>query len=411
MSQASIHMQALVYYRSVWRYLAAKAVSRIWPHHFFHWLAPVALRQVPLVPREGWVILRNRLCGLCGSDLNLLRGSESYLLEPYASFPAILGHEVVAQVEWAPPGSPWQKGDRVVVEPVLCCQVRNLPPCRFCAQGKYNLCESFTQGPLAPGSILGLNCDAGGGLAEFMTAPPDRLIRLPESLTDEKAVLTDSLASALHPVMAHLPPDDALVVVYGAGIIGQHAIRLLRHLNCKARIVAVARHPFQDQLARAGGADVVLLKPSRRELGEALQARWLPTTLGGGNFEGGADYFFDCAGGQKALQDGLLLLRSQGRYIMMATTGSVKNVDLSPVWFRELRLTGSAMYAHGQFQGRQVHIYQQTVDFLASGAYPVDGLLTHIYPLAEYRQALQTAMDKGQNAEHEGGDTAAGVKP
>jgi threonine dehydrogenase-like Zn-dependent dehydrogenase len=395
MSQPSIHMQALVYYRSIWRYLLAKAANRIWPHHFFHRLAPVALRQVPLAHREDWVVLRNRLCGLCGSDLNLVRGSESFIMEPYASFPAILGHEIVAEVEWAPPGTAWQKGDRVVVEPVLCCQVRDLPPCRFCGQGKYNLCESFTQGPLAPGAILGLNCDVGGGLAEFMTAPPDRLIRLPESLTDENAVLTDSLASALHPVMEHLPPNDALVVVYGAGIIGQHAIRLLRHLNCKARIIAVVRHHFQEVLAQAGGADVVLVKPSRRELGEAVQARWLPTTLGGGNFEGGADYFFDCAGGQKALQDGLLLLRSQGRFIMMATTGTVKNVDLSSVWFRELWLTGSAMYAHGQYQGRQVHIYKQAVDFLASGTYPVDGLLTQVFPLSEYGQALQTAMDKG----------------
>jgi erythritol/L-threitol dehydrogenase len=395
MSHPSITMQALVYYRSVWRYLATKAANRIWPHHFFHWLAPLVLRQVPLVPPEGWVILRNRLCGLCGSDLNLLRSSESYLLEPYASFPAILGHEIVAQVEWAPPGTPWQQGDRVVVEPILCCQVRDLPPCRFCAQGNYNLCEAFTQGELAPGAILGLNCDAGGGLAEFMAAHPDRLLRLPESLPDEEAVLTDSLASALHPIMAHLPSDDALVVVYGAGIIGQHAIRLLRHLNCKARIIAVVRHQFQEVLARAGGADVVLRQPSRRELGEAVQARWLPTTLGGGNFEGGADYFFDCAGGSRALQEGLVLLRSHGTYIMMATTGSVKNLDLSSVWFRELRLTGSAMYAHGQLQGRQVHIYQKAVDFLASGTYPTAGLLTHMYPLSEYRQAFQTAMDKG----------------
>jgi threonine dehydrogenase-like Zn-dependent dehydrogenase len=396
MSQASIHMQALVYYRSVWRYLAAKAASRIWPHHFFHWLAPVALRQVPLVPREGWVILRNRLCGLCGSDLNLLRGSESYLLEPYASFPAILGHEVVAQVEWAPPNSYWQKGDRVAIDAVLGCQVRDLPPCRFCVQGHYNLCECFTHGPMAPGVTRGMCRDAGGGLAQFTTAHPSQLVRLPEKLADETAVLSDSLASALHPVMAHLPPDDALVVVYGAGIIGQHAIRLLRHLHCKARIIAVVRHHFQEVLARAGGADVVLVKPSRCQLGEAVQARWLPTALGGGNFEGGADYFFDCAGGRKALQDGLVLLRSRGTYVLMGSTGSVKNVDLSAIWFRELCLTGSCIYSHGHFQGREVRILEMAVDILASGTYPTEGLVTHRYPLTEYRQALQTAMDKGK---------------
>ncbi len=237
----------------------------------------------------------------------------------------------------------------------------------------------------------------GGGLAEFMMAHPSQLIRLPDELPDEKAVLTDSLASALQPVLEHLPPDDALVVVYGAGIIGQHVIRLLRLLNSKAKIIAVARHPFQQALAQAGGADVVLRKPGRRQLGEAVQARWLPTTLGGGNFEGGADFFFDCAGGQKALQEGLVVLRSQGTYVLMATTGNVKGLDLSSLWFRELRLTGSSMYAYGPFQGRQVHTYKLAVDFLASGTYPVAGLLTHIYSLPEYRQAFQTAMDKASS--------------
>jgi threonine dehydrogenase-like Zn-dependent dehydrogenase len=388
-------MQALVYYRSVPRYLASKAASRFWPHRFFSSLAPVALQEVtcPTAP-AGWVLVRNRMCGLCGSDLSLLKGTESFLLEPYASFPAILGHEVVAQVEWAPADSPWQKGDRVAVEAVLGCQVRGLQPCRFCAQGKYNLCECFTQGSMGPGVTRGMNCDSGGGLAEWMAVHPGQLVRLPDDLTDETAVLTDSLACALQPVMENLPPDNAVVVVYGAGIIGQHTIRLLRQLHCQATIIAVVRYPFQQLAAQAGGADLALIKPSRRELGEAVQARWLPTTLGGGNFEGGADYFFDCAGGQRAVQDGLVLLRSQGTYVMMATTGSVKNVDFSSVWFRELHLTGSCIYSHGQFQGRQVHTFQMAVDILASRTYPTEGLLTHTYPLWEYRQAFQTAMDK-----------------
>jgi threonine dehydrogenase-like Zn-dependent dehydrogenase len=396
MSPTPLQMQALVYYRSAVRYLSSKAANRWRPHHFFHWLAPLTLKQVSLAPREGWVILRNRLCGLCGSDLSLIRGSESYLLEPYASFPAILGHEVVSHIEWAPPDSPWQKGDRVAIDSVLSCQVRELSPCGLCAEGKYNLCECFTHGPMAPGVTRGMNRDAGGGLADYMTAHSAQLVALPDELADETAVLTDSLASALQPVMDHLPPDDALVVVYGAGIIGQHAIRLLRHLHCQAKIIAVVRYPFQQKLAQTGGADVVLVKPSRREIGEAVQARWLPTTLGGGNFEGGADYFFDCAGGQQALQDGLVLLRSRGTYVLMATTSSVNNLDISSIWFRELRLTGSCIYSHGQFQGRQVRTIKMAVDILASGTYPVEGLLTHMYPLSDYRQAFQTAMDKGR---------------
>lgn len=388
-------MQALVYSRSVLRYL----LSRLWyglrPRRFWPALAPMKLLDITFSPPgPDWVVLKNRVCGLCGSDLRLLKGLESLLLEPYASFPAILGHEVVAEVAEAPPGSSWRPGDRVVVEPVLPCEARGLPPCRFCARGEYNLCENFTTGGLSPGAIMGFDRDAGGGLAEFLAMPPSRLVRLPEPLPDETGVLVDSLASALQPVLENFPPPESLVVVYGAGIIGQQVIRILRALQPGARVVAVTRYPFQGDLARAGGAQTVLREPTRQELGRALGARYLPTTLGGGNLEGGADFFFDCVGSSGSLQEGLLALRGRGTYVLIGTVGTLKGVDLSSLWFRQLKLTGSAMFAHADFQGRRVRTYELAVELISGADYPREGLLSHLFPLKEYARAFETAFDK-----------------
>jgi threonine dehydrogenase-like Zn-dependent dehydrogenase len=390
-------MQALIYYRSVPRYLLAKGLNRLFPRHFFARVAPLRLQQVDFSPPgSDWVVLRNRLCGLCGSDLRLLKGAESMLLEPYASFPAVLGHEVLAEVAEAPAGSGWRPGERVVVEPVLSCEVRGLAPCRFCAAGDYNLCENFTgvagRG-LAPGVVLGYNRDVGGGLAEYLAVHPSRLVRVPEGLSDEAAVLTDSLASALQPLLDHYPQDGHTVVIYGAGIIGQHLVRLLRTLGSGARLVAVARHPFQQDLARAGGADLVLAEPSRAALGQALGARLVPTTLGGGNLEEGAEWFFDCVGSTHSLQEGLLALRGRGTYVMVSTAGSLGPVDFSSLWFRELRLTGSSMCAQGVWEGRRIRTYQKAVDLLA-GSYPTQGLVSHLFPLRDYLLAFRTAFDK-----------------
>jgi len=388
-------MLALEYYYSVPRYLLSKACSTFFPRRFFPWLVPLKLQEVPFTkPHPDWVVLRPRLCGICGSDLNLLRGLESYLLEPYASFPCILGHEVVAEVLEAPAGSGFASGERVAVEPLLACRARRLAPCRFCAAGNYNLCEHFTEGELPPGVILGFTDRAGGGMAEIMAAPAHNLFRLPRDLPDETAVLTDSLASALQPVLDHFPPDTATVVIYGAGIIGQQLLRSLRSLGCRAFVVVVARHPFQGTLAEAGGADLVLLNPTRRELGESLGGKFLPTTLGGGNLEGGADYFFDCVGSSDSLQSGILVLKGRGTLVLVGTAGKVNQVDVSSLWFRELHLTGTATYAHGLFQGQPVRTYQMAVDLLAGGNFPVDGLVTHFYPLSQYRQAFQAALDK-----------------
>jgi threonine dehydrogenase-like Zn-dependent dehydrogenase len=158
----------------------------------------------------------------------------------------------------------------------------------------------------------------------------------------------------------------------------------------------------------AGGADLVLLKPDRRQLGEALGCKFLPTTLGGGNLEGGADYFFDCVGSKNSLQTGLLALKARGSLVMVGTAGSLGPVDISSLWFRELRLTGSAMYAYGIRDGQRRRTYEIAITLLAGGNFPAAGLLTHILPLRAYRQVFQTALDKPH---HESVKVAVDLRP
>ena len=337
--------------------------------------------------------LRNLLCGICGSDLGLLRGTESVLLEPYASFPAIIGHEMVSEVIEAPRDSGFRPGDRVVVEPLLPCRARRTAPCRFCAEGRYNLCENTTRGGLAPGQ-MGFNRDCGGGMAEFTSAPPENLFRVPEGVPDERAVLADSVASALQPVLDHFPEDGQTVVVYGMGSVGQHIVRCLRALGSRARLLAVARHAYQGELAVAGGADTFLLNPGRTELGRQVGADPLPTTLGGGNLEGGADLFFDCVGSSHSFQEGLIALRGRGTYVMVGTGGTVRRADVSSLWLRELEVTGSAAYGHASYGGRRVRTYELAVELLRRDDYPVRGLLTHVFPIEAYGRAFKAAMDK-----------------
>lgn len=387
-------MHALVYRRSVPRYLACQTLSRLQRRRFFPSVAPLRLEERQLHVPQGWVTVNVSLCGICGSDIGLLRGSESYLMEPYASFPAVLGHEAVGEIVEAPANCGFKKGQRVAVEPLLSCEVRNLPPCPFCAQGDYNLCECFTAGNLAPGMVMGYNASAGGGMADYLAAHPSRLTPIPDGVSFEKAVLADSLASALQPALENLPAEDDVAVIYGAGIIGQHLLRCLRALGCKANVLMAARYPFQRDLAQKGGADTVLMSPDRKALGQALNAKMLPTTLGGGNLEGGATHFFDCVGSARSVQDGLLCLRGGGRFVLLATCGTLKGVDFSPLWFRRLTMRGSNCYARAVYQGQEVRTYQLAMELLAGEAYPVEGLLPRIFPLSQWKKAFITAFDK-----------------
>ena len=78
----------------------------------------------------------------------------------------------------------------------------------------------------------------------------------------------------------------------------------------------------------------------------------------------------------------------------MGTAGALGPVDFSSLWFRELKLTGSSMYAHGICQGRTVRTYEKAVELLARGDYPSQGLVSHLFRLADYRRAFKTAFDK-----------------
>ncbi len=136
------------------------------------------------------------------------------------------------------------------------------------------------------------------------------------------------------------------------------------------------------------------MSPDRKTLGQALGARFLPTTLGGGNLEGGVDVFFDCAGSRRSVQDGLLCLRARGRYVLVATVGQLSKVDLSSLWFRNLTMTGTACYAWSRQQQEPVRTYALALEFLSRADYPTDGLLTHVYGLSEWSSAFQTLFDK-----------------
>ncbi len=390
-------MKALVYRRSVPRYLACAAASRLAPRRFFPSLAPLALEEIPFDPPRGWTPLVPLLCGICGSDLGLLKGLESPLLEPYASLPCVLGHEMVAVAAEDVPGTGIRAGARVVVEPGLPCEVRGLPPCRPCREGRFNRCERFLDGSLPPGSFLGFTSRAGGAMAERTAAHPSRILAVPEGLSDEDAVLTDSLASALQPVLDHFPSGESTVLVIGAGILGQHVVRCLRALGSTARILVAARHPAQAALAQAGGADAIVRARGRRELAEAIGARYLPTSLGGGNIEGGVDTVFDCVGSSRTFADAIVALAAGGTYVMVGAGARLKDVDISSLWFRELTVTGSSGCATGpdpRHGGRRARTYALALSLLASGRYPTRGLFTHAFRLDDWRNAFATAFDK-----------------
>jgi threonine dehydrogenase-like Zn-dependent dehydrogenase len=385
---------ALELFRSVPRYVAARAVGERMPGLVAGPLAPLRLinREDPVLPAEGWTRVRPRLAGICGSDLATISGQTSFYFSPLVSMPFVPGHEVVGEVLDDVDGL--VKGTRVVLDPVLACAARGLPACPSCASGATGRCDRVTVGHVSPGLQTGYCADTGGGWSGMLVAHRSQLHAIPDRMTDRRAVLVEPLACAIHAVLRARPAAGATVLVVGAGTLGVLTMLALREFTEAGRITAVAKHPRQRELATAFGAtDVVEPAGAVTALRRSSRALRLTPERGSPFLMGGVDVAIDCVGSKRSLDLALRTTRAGGRVVLAGLP--VAGADLTPVWFRELELLGA--YTSGvesMKDGEARHTFDLAVDLAADAA--LEGVVGATYALSQWRRAIDHALDAGR---------------
>ncbi|WP_324716888.1 alcohol dehydrogenase catalytic domain-containing protein [Carboxydochorda subterranea] len=356
---------------------------------------------VPELPGPRWALIRTRMGGICGSDLHTIFLESSPSTSPFASFPFTFGHENVGVVERAGPevrgAAP---GQRVVVDPVLGCEVRGIePPCPACRRGDYQLCERFTDGALSPGMLTGTCRDTGGSWGEYFLAHDSQLIPVPDSLSDEAALMAEPFAVALHPVLRFPARSGETVLVIGAGTVGLAVVAALRATGSPGRVVVAARHAHQAEAARRLGADLVVTARGPRlypALAEALGARLLRPIIGKPVPVGGADLTFECVGTGPSIDDALRFTRAGGRVVLVGLASTPRNVDWSPIWLKELQVQGTFCYGVERLPGgRRIRTMAYALELMEQGKADLGSLVTHRFPLESWREAIQAAARKG----------------
>ena len=166
--------------------------------------APADLRveEVP-VPEdlgENEVLVKVAACGICGSDIGRVMVTGTY------NFPTIPGHEFAGTVEKVGSAvSHLSAGDKVAVAPLMPCR-----ECEDCARGNYSLCEDY--------NFLGSRTD--GAFAEYLKAPAQNVLKVPDNVSLEVAATIEPAAIILHGIhKVDLSLGDAVVVV-GCGALG-----------------------------------------------------------------------------------------------------------------------------------------------------------------------------------------------
>ena len=395
-------MKALQFVDSIPRYVVTKAAGTVARRAFWGRTACLRYTDVPepCLPGEDWVKIRTRYGGICGSDLNLISLHDSPSVSPFASFPCTIGHENVGTiVELGSAVEGFQIGDRVVVEPLLPCEPRGIhPPCVFCQRGEFNRCQNFARGQLAPGLIIGACRDTGGSWSPYFVAHRSQLYHVPEWVSDENALLLEPFCSALHPVSQHFPAHDDTVLIVGAGMIGLCTLAALRALSSRARVIVLAKYPFQARLAERYGADeVILLKGDYyAAVARTTNATLYKPILGKRILVGGADIVYECVGNAGSINDALRFTRTGGKMVLVGLAATPRGVDWAPIWLNELTIAGSFAYGTSTYEGQRIRTFRLGLDLIASGQVDLTPLLTHTFRLEEYETALATALNKGR---------------
>ena len=381
---------------SVPRIVLTRLLGRISTAAHFGLTSPLQLAHLPdpPLPAPGWVRVRNRMCGICGSDLHQLFVDAGLDVAPVA-LPShqriFLGHEMVGEVvEVGAAVDDYQIGERVVrwgrAED---CRVRGRQElCLPCARGHRVLCE-YASEPREHEPI-------GGGFGDTFITPASALLPVPADLTDEQAIFAEPAAVAIHAAWRRPAKAGEQVLVLGCGTIGFLLIQVLQLLQPACEITAVAQFPWQAEMALAYGAQHVFLATDDgfAETAHRTGAKLYQRQAGNRMLLGGFDLIFDVVGIAATLNDALRWTRAGGAVVLVGVNLHRMRLDVTPVWYQEVDLIGAIGHDVVTWGGETLSTFELAMRWMQQGKLDCTDLLTHRFPLDAYRQAFQTAADK-----------------
>ena len=299
-------------------------------------------------PAENEVLLKIHMAGICGSDYSIYTGKMP------VTYPIVPGHEAVGTVvELGQAAKTLQIGQRVTVHPNYFCG-----HCLPCTRGLTNVCLSKTR----------LGIDINGVFAQYAAVPDTALYPVPDSLEDSVAVFTEPLAVAAHGLTRAAPGDEDRILIFGAGVIGQLTLQLVRS---KSRDITACDlvEPRLD-LARRMGAN--------QTIGDVDSlADW----------ESSFDLIYESTGAPQALDLAIKLAAQGGKIVLLGIPGESFPVSSVPIVRKELTIAGSMIY---------IDEFSRSIELLEKGLVDTESLTSGIVPLEELRDNLEhfTAPDR-----------------
>jgi D-arabinose 1-dehydrogenase-like Zn-dependent alcohol dehydrogenase len=308
----------------------------------------VVEREIP-EPGPGHVRIKVQACGVCHSDALTVEGAW-----PGIQYPRIPGHEVAGVIDKVAAGvSAWKKGQRVGVG----WHGGQDNTCRECRRGDFRNCQNL--------KIPGISYD--GGYQQYMVAPVEALVTMPDSLNDAEAAPLLCAGITTYNSLRHsgaLPGD--LVAIQGIGGLGHLGIQFANKFGYQ--VAAVGRGPETEALAKKLGASVYI-DSKATNAAEALQKL------------GGAKVILATAPNSKAMSELINGLGPNGKLIVIGAT-------FDPIEVTPLQLISGSKSIQGWAAGTPADS-EDTLHFAeVSGVRP----MIEKYPLEKASEAYTRMM-------------------
>lgn len=315
-------------------------------------------KNVPVLKSEDDVIVRVTLTGICGTDIRMLKGLHRH------KFGTILGHEGVGVVEKA--GSNvknLQVGDRVFVDPTMNCGT-----CYYCKKGLHNLCDNLE------GTEVGVDMD--GTFTEFIRMPKDFVYKIPDSMSNEAAVMVEPLACVLNNVkLCNLNADD-VVIVLGSGPIGA-LFGMVSERTARKTVVV-------DNDERR----LRFLRKHYKRVVDARNDNWKEEVF---KMTDGEKPTVVLEANGKSCDDAIDIVGKGGRVVLMGYDSSnYSTINTSTIIAKAIKILGGSDYSDMFFQAIEV-----------GQNYDLAKFVTHKFKLDDFKEAFEMILEQDIDTECE----------
>lgn len=391
-------MKTVYFDKDIPRILMTKAASRskkTWPLLYTGINAVKYKRDIPdpALPASGWVRVRNIACGLCGTDMSFFKattGTESAFEPIPGSRKTFLGHENLGRVvEVGSDVTEFKIGDRVGIRAYMSgCDNKDLPRCKYCEEGNYNLCLNYGVKPRFDVEW------AGAGWSDTFIAPQKQLYRIYDEISDEDAPMIEPACVSIHAVLMAPPQKGEKILIMGCGTIGLGIVQAIKVIEPECEVWIMERVHSKIEFAMKLGADHVLKGDPLRATAEACGGSEIYQGMSVKNryFFGGFDRVFDCIGGNWSNNIGVRLCAARGTFVKIGHHMCAITYDESPVWWQELKIVGIDSHGMEEWDGRRLYTFDLVQEWIRDGKYSVKGFITNHFKLDDYKAAMRLAL-------------------